>query len=110
MLTDDLSDMAWHNGEEDPFHQFWKVKSRMNSDVYHWLDGEDMSIYSCRNLHQLRNGIKDYNHKSSLKLGVIHQMNSIQGYLIDWPINFLQDEDLSRTATFQTLSISNLWL
>lgn len=106
--------MAWHSGENDdkenPFIKYWKNIADQNSIIYNWLDGDDVSVYNCSKLIQLRNGIRNYVHKSYSDLENQQKMSEIQGYLVNWPMNFLKEENLSAALTFRALASSNLWL
>jgi hypothetical protein len=104
--------MALHDemNHENPFTVHWKKVADKNSEIYDWLDGEDVSVYRCSKLAQLRNGIKNYKHKTFNDTENNQKMKEIQGYLVNWPINFLKDENLSSALTFRALASSNLWL
>ena len=95
--------------EATPYYLIWKRVSNLNSSIYDWIDGEDVSIYRCRKLSQLRNGLKNYEHKSSNDPITMEKIWKIQGYLIDWPITFLEDESLI-SSTFSSFLTTDIWL
>lgn len=109
-FIDHLSDMSIHDKSNfTPFHKYWKATSDLNSSVYDWIDGEDVSIYRCRKLLQLKNGLKYYEHKSANDIETMEKVGQIQGFLINWPINFLQDENLI-SSTFTSYLTTDIWL
>jgi phospholipase D1/2 len=108
-----LSDMAYHapgDLRNDLFHLLWRDRSDRNSAIYDWLDGEDVSIYRCRNLAQLKNGLLNFAHKASEGPLVKEKLSEIQGTLINFPLRFLEDDDLSPPLSLRPLAASNLWL
>lgn len=109
---DALSDMAYHapDNPSDPFHLLWQYRSDLNSSIYDWLDGEDVSIYRCRTLAQLKTGLQHYTHKAAEGPLVKEKLQEIEGFLINFPLHFLEDDDLSPPLAFRPLAASNLWL
>jgi hypothetical protein len=112
LLSEALSDMAYHafDNQTDPFHLHWQHHADVNSSIYDWLDGEDVSIYRCRSLSQLKSGLENFAHKASEGPLVKEKLNEIKGFLIHFPLQFLQDDDLSPPLTFRPLAARNLWL
>lgn len=108
--------MSYHSlisSQSDPFTKYWKTISDNNSQFYHWLDGEDISIYSCQKLQQLKDGLKQYLHPTTNQTNneFSERLKSLNGFLINWPINFLKEENLFPSSiTYLPFVNTNLWL
>lgn len=110
-LSEELCDISYHDPHQnDPFHLLWSNQITINSNIYDWLDGEDISIYRCERLSQLKDGLQRYIHKSSFDSVVMERMTQIKGFIIHWPIHFLKNENLSPPLKLRPLAASNLWL
>lgn len=92
-----------------PFHMYWKSRSDLNSSIYNWIDGEDVSIYRCTKLSQLKNGLKNYQHKLSTDSITTENLEKVKGFLINWPVTFLQDENLM-SSTYISFLTTDIWL
>lgn len=115
-LSEQLCDMSYHSlisSQSDPFNKYWKRISDNNSKVYDWLDGENVSIYSCTTLQQLKEGLKQYLHpirNTSNNDEINKKLKSLNGFLINWPIDFLNNDNLLPSMVNLPFVNTNLWL
>lgn len=87
----------------------WCEISNRNSTVYDELDGA-MSIYRCNTVAQFKKGLNAYVHKSILDPDVKGSMSEIKGFIVDWPQNLFQKEDLSPSLATRALVSNDLWV
>lgn len=87
--------MALHSPQyHDPFNMFWNSVAGNNSQIYDYLDGP-LSPYHCTKFDDYRRNLKIKVLPSYFDETIRQSVHRIQGHLINWPIGFLRDENLT---------------
>ncbi len=90
-------------------YKTWCDIANKNSTIYDEIDG-GMSIYRCNTVSQYKNAMESYVHRSILDPDVKQSLSEIKGFLVDWPYNLFQKEDLSPSLATRTLIPNDLWV
>jgi hypothetical protein len=80
------------------FNELWVSIANSNSAIYNDLDG-DASYDRCRTLAQYRLALssKPMVDTNDVKQEVISRVSQLRGFLVLWPIRFLEEEGISMT-------------
>lgn len=88
---------------------YWNYISNKNSSVYDELDG-NLSVYRVKSINDFKKALQFHKNKSYLDPQVQHSMSEIQGFLVDWPKELHNNEDLSPSLATRTLIPNDLWV
>lgn len=86
----------------------WKYIANHNSAIYDELDG-NLSVYRCNTLAEHHSAFANHHNKSYLDPMVRESLSEIKGFLVDWPQNLFQKEDLAPSMATRTLISNELW-
>ena len=80
-----------------------------NSSVYNALDGSQ-AFDSCSTLAQFQRGLNEARFLQANDPNVRMLLDSIQGQLVLYPLNFLQSENLGPSVTTKAVVSNDLWV
>jgi len=110
--------MKQHLGEENidlldilnpKTYKLWKDRSINNSFAYHELDGA-LSLYGCNSAADYKKALNQSNLRSFLDPATKEILQQIKGYLVDWPQNLFQKDNLAPATTTRVMIPNELWV
>ena len=93
----------------DIFLENWESVAMHNSTIYDMLDGE-MSVYRCKKISHFQADYRDHVNKSIKDVEVQAAVKSIRGFLVNWPLTFLEEENLAPSLATKALIPNDLWV
>jgi hypothetical protein len=90
-------------------YQKWRARATKNSFAYHELDGP-ISLYGCNSAADYKKALAQFSLRSYLDADAKAIVQSIKGFVVDWPQNLFQKDDLSPKLQTRALIPNELWV
>ncbi len=95
--------------DDQLFFENWQNFAETNTIAYDAIDRQ-ASVYRCKTLESYQNGLKRTPLLQITDPIIQNNLPNIKGFLVNWPYNFLESEDLSPTPATRMLIPNDLWV